>query len=55
MTKAPNPNQIPRTNNQNPKKDIETFPRLGFGHWALVIPWDLGPWTLGFGALDIGI
>jgi hypothetical protein len=48
MTKEPNPNQIPSSNDQIPKKisRAEAFLPLGFGAWSLGFDWDLAPWSL---------
>jgi hypothetical protein len=44
MTKDPNPNQIPMTNSQTPKKMSPTV--IFIEIWSLELDWDLAPWSL---------
>jgi hypothetical protein len=49
MTKVPNPNQIPSSNDQIPKKRPLLLPILlwvlGLGIWSLIGIWALGHWS----------
>jgi hypothetical protein len=54
-SQVPNPNQNPMTKLKIPNQCqsvLELAPFWGFGHCDLGFDWDLGPWSLGFFAIQ---